>query len=199
MKAQLGACLIAFCCVGAFAQSNVQELTFEQLQDARRSEEARFLALEQACYLRFAVNDCLQQVRADRRLVMDELRRKEVIINDLERQKKAAAQLELIKEKNSLEQLDLENSRRQEALKAHAERESSAANKRAEQLLKPLPTPLPKPSSPAAVPSRTADDAAKNKLDFDRKLKEAQERRESREKRRLEKKADKPALPLPLE
>lgn len=199
MKALLRACIVAFSCVSAYAQTNVEGFTQQQLQEVRRTEEARFLALEQSCHTRFAVFDCLQQVRAERRLVLDELRRKEVILNDLERRKKAANQLEQIREKTSAEKLEMENSRQKEALKTQVERETNAANKTAERLAKPSPNAKNKPSSAVIGSSRPAEDSAKNKLEFDQKNKEAQERRESREKSRLEKKADKPAQPLPLE
>ena len=199
MKALLGACLVAFLWADVYAQPNVQDLTQQQLQDTRRTEEARFLALEQTCYTRFAVFDCLQQVRAQKRSVFDDLRRKEVDLNDLERKKKAANQLEQIREKTSPEKLEENNSRRLEALKAHSERETNAANKKAEQLEKPSPNTKDKPSRPASGASRPAEDAAKNKLEFDQKVKEAQDHRQSREKSRLEKKADKPAQPLPIE
>jgi hypothetical protein len=199
MRALLGACLVAFSCADVHAQAHVEGVTQQQLHEVRRTEEARFLALEQTCYTRFAVFDCLQQVRAQRRLVLDDLRRKEVALNDMERKKKAADQLEQIREKTSFEKLEAENSRRQEAMKAQIEREVSAANKKAEQLTKPSSNAKDKQSPPALGASSPAENAAKNKLDFDRKIKEAQDHRESREKSRLEKKADKPAQPLPLE
>ena len=199
MKVLLGACLVAFLCADVYAQSSVEGLTTKQLQDTRRTEEARFVALEQACHTRFAVFDCLQQVRAQRRLVFDDLRRKEVTLNDLERRKKAADQLEKIREKTSPDKLEVENSRRLEALKTQIEREARAANKEAEQPAKPAQKMNEKPNPSALGVSSPAEDAAKNKLDFDRKIKEAQDHRESREKSRLEKKSHKPAQPLPLE
>lgn len=199
MKAQLSACLVVFCCASICAQTDVQGLTRQQLQDIRSAEEARFQTLEQHCYTRFAVNDCLQEVRASKRWVLDDLRRKEVILSDGERQKKAADQLELIAEKTAKKKLELEDAARQEALKTQAEQATSAAQKAAKPLPAPLPAAQAKPSTPSLGLVRPAEDAAKNKSDFDRKLKEAQERKESRNKSRLEKKADKPAQPLPSE
>lgn len=199
MKALLGVCLVAFSCATANAQASMEGLTQQQLQDTRRTEDARFLALEQTCYMRFAVFDCLQQVRAQKRLVLDDLRRQEVALSDLERKKKATKQLEQIREKISPEKLELENSRRQESLKTQIERETNAANKKAEQLNKPFPATKGQLSSPVLGASSPAENAAKNKLEFDQKIKEAQDRRLSREKSRLEKKADKPAQPLPVE
>lgn len=199
MKALLGVCLAAFSCAAATAQASMDDITQQQLQDTRRNEEARFQVLEQTCYTRFAVFDCLQQVRAQKRSVFDDLRRKEVALNDLERKKKAANQLEQIREKTSPEKLEVDNLRRQEALKAHVERETNAANKKAEQLNKPSPATKEQLSSPALGASSPAENAVKNKLEFDQKIKEAQDRRLSRDKSRLEKKADKPAQPLPVE
>lgn len=193
MRAQLGTCFVVFFCAGAV---DAQGLMREQLQDLRSAEEARFQTLEQDCYTRFAVNDCLQEVRASKRLVLDDLRRKEVILSDEERRKKGADQLELIAEKTAKQKLDLENAASPEALKAQAERAKNAAQKAAQPLPAPLSATQAQPSTPLLGTPQPAEDAAKNKLDFDRKLKEAQERKESRDKSRLEKRADKPAQPL---
>jgi len=51
----------------------------------------RYEATEKACWQRFAVNDCLQQARVQRRTALDRLRQQELAINDLERQRQADA------------------------------------------------------------------------------------------------------------
>jgi len=199
MKRYLSFFLIAFYFAGASAQTRPEGLTHQQIQEARSAEEARFSDQERACYQRFAVNDCLKQVRLKRRLAFEDLRRQEVILNDLERRKKAVDQLELIQEKSSPQKLEEANASRLEAVKAQKEREASAAKKVADQLLTPLPIKDDKQAKPPLESSRSAEEAAKNKMDFDLKLKEAQDHRQSREAEFLKKKADKPIQPLPVQ
>ena len=191
--------LIAFYLASTSAQTSHQGMSRQQIQEARSAEEARISDQESACYERFAVNDCLKQARAKRRLALEGLRRQEVILNDLERRKKAADQLELIQEKSSPQKREEANASRLDAVKAQKEREASAAKKLADHLLTPSPGKDDKRASPAMGTSRSAEEAAKNKMDYDLKLKEAQEHRQSREAELLKKKADKPIQPLPLE
>lgn len=199
MRRQLSFLLIAFCLASTSAQTSHEGMSRQQIQEARSAEEARISDQESACYERFAVNDCLKQARAKRRLALEGLRRQEVILNDLERRKKAADQLELIQEKSSPQKREEANASRLDAVKAQKEREASAAKKLADHLLTPSPGKDDKRASPAMGTSRSAEEAAKNKMDFDLKLKEAQEHRQSREAELLKKKADKPIQPLPLE
>jgi len=65
----------------------------ERIRQFRADEEVRFAAGEARCYQRFAVNDCLLQVRRERRDVMADLRRQELSINDAQRKRSAAEQL----------------------------------------------------------------------------------------------------------
>ena len=199
MRRHLSFLLIAFSLSGTSAQTSYEGLTRQQIQEARSAEEARFSDQERVCYERFAVNDCLKQVRVKRRSALEDLRRQEVILNDLERRKKAANQIELIQEKSSPQKLEEANASRLEAVNAQKEREASAAKKVADQLLKPLPIKDDKQAKTPLESSRSAEEAAKNKMDFDLKLKEAQEHRQSREAELLKKKADKPIQPLPVQ
>jgi colicin import membrane protein len=197
MRRHFSFLLIAFSLSGTSAQTSHEGVTRQQIQEARSAEEARFSVDERACYERFAVNDCLKQVRLKRRLALEDLRRQEVFLNDLERRKKAADQLELIQEKSSPQKLEELNASRLDAVKAQKEREANAAKKVTDQLLTPLPSKDDKRAKPPLEPSRSAQEAAKNKMDFELKLKEAQEHRQSREAELLKKKADKPVQPLP--
>ena len=199
MKQRPGFWLIALAFAGANAQTSFEGVTRQQLQETRTAEEARFLVLEQGCYERFAVNDCLRQVRAEQRLVFDELRRREVMLNDIDRRKKAAEQLDLINDKTSPQKLEEAQSRRLESVKAQDEREANAEKKKLENSLAPLPNPQDKRVKPEVEATRTAEEALNKRLDFERKLKEAQDHRDSRAKSLLEKKTDKPVKPLPLE
>lgn len=98
----LAACFVASAQDSAQAQSAEQ---FEEqsalrvaeehtrIRQSRAAEQARFAALEARCYRRFAVNDCLIEVRARRRDVLSDLRRQEISLNDAERKRRAAEQI----------------------------------------------------------------------------------------------------------
>lgn len=53
-----------------------------------------------ACYQKFAVFDCQRNIRVKNRRVLDELRRQELRLNDLERRAKANNALDKIKNKS---------------------------------------------------------------------------------------------------
>ena len=65
----------------------------ERIRQVRMREQARFLAQEVACYARFAVNNCLAEVRSQQRELLGDLRRQEVSLNDALRKRRAADQI----------------------------------------------------------------------------------------------------------
>lgn len=67
----------------------------------RGRETARYEQQERACYARFAVNDCLAANRAQRRGVMDDLRRQTLALDAIERKNKALDQIERIRDKTA--------------------------------------------------------------------------------------------------
>jgi hypothetical protein len=71
-----------------------------RIQDARKQVQAESEQANAACYQKFAVSDCLRDVRAKNRPLLDALRRQEIILNDLERQAKAMEALKKIEEKS---------------------------------------------------------------------------------------------------
>lgn len=71
-----------------------------RIQRSREQVKAEAEQANAACYQKFAVTDCLRKGRAKNRLVLDELRRQEVILNDLERQAKAIEALNKIEQKS---------------------------------------------------------------------------------------------------
>ena len=87
---------------GARGQSDAQieeahvvrdAVEYERIRQARAGEQVKVAALEAACYQRFAVNDCLIKVRAQRREVLADLRRQEISLNDALRKRRGAEQL----------------------------------------------------------------------------------------------------------
>ena len=71
-----------------------------RIQNVRLQIQAETEQANAACYQKFAVSDCLRNVRARNRPVLDALRRQEIILNDLERQAKAIEALKKIEEKS---------------------------------------------------------------------------------------------------
>ena len=61
----------------------------QRISAERAGHETVYLRAEALCYSRFAVSDCLRDARTERRLAMDELRRQELLLNDMERKAKA--------------------------------------------------------------------------------------------------------------
>ena len=78
--------------------------------------EAGFLNEDTACYKKFAVNNCLENVNAKRRAVMADLRRQEILLNDEQRKSKAEQQIRKRQEKLSSESLQQDNDRRTKAV-----------------------------------------------------------------------------------
>lgn len=95
-----------------------------RIQADRTRAEARFAGEDAACYARFAVTDCLREVRVRRREVLDALRRQEVAINAAERKRKAQEQIERIEERSSAQRLEEEAASRLRAREAQQERGS---------------------------------------------------------------------------
>jgi colicin import membrane protein len=90
-------CVLLLTGVGAFvgaAEPPVVSVGSElaRIQSERKVVEGRAAIDEAGCYQRFAVNDCLHDVRAQRRAALQDLRRQEISINDAERKARGAAQ-----------------------------------------------------------------------------------------------------------
>lgn len=76
-----------------------RQLQRQHIASERERQQALYRAAEAACYKRFAVTDCLHDARLQRRAALDELRRREVILNDLDRQAQAQATAQRIGQK----------------------------------------------------------------------------------------------------
>src|SRR6478609_726240 len=81
--------------------------------DAERKQvEAEFGDLQKQCYRKFAVNDCLNRARAQRREKLSDLRRQEISLNDAERKRKAAERSGNLEERSSPDRQEAEAQRR---------------------------------------------------------------------------------------
>ena len=61
-----------------------------KLTQDRARIESEFVLKESACYKNFVVDACLRQVNTDKRAALAEIKRQELAVNDLQRQKKKA-------------------------------------------------------------------------------------------------------------
>jgi len=88
--------------------------------------EAGFNRENAACYQKFLVNNCLDEVKVRRHEAFTDLRRQEISIDDQERKAKGAEQLQKTEDKASLEKQQEEADRRAQAMRdsdARMERE----------------------------------------------------------------------------
>ncbi|MBC7681624.1 MAG: hypothetical protein H7172_04765 [Ferruginibacter sp.] len=65
-----------------------------RITSERQQIEKRFADEEAGCFQKFAVNDCRDASRARRRVEIADLRRQEISLNDAERKRKGAEQLQ---------------------------------------------------------------------------------------------------------
>jgi hypothetical protein len=66
---------------------------YQRIATDRSRENALFDAQEAACYGRFAVNGCLQEVQSRRRAMVADFKRQEASLHDTERLQKGAERL----------------------------------------------------------------------------------------------------------
>ena len=168
--------------------------------------ETRFDALEAACYKKFFVNNCLNDLAPQRREVMKDLKGRELVLNEQERKLKAVEQLRKTEEKSSLEALQQAAERRAKALEDTRAREEQSRQKGQNRL--ELQTNEGVSAADAAKRVTSSQDKAQSRIEkqttsagelqkFKDKQQEVAERKAIREKRLLEQK--KPvAAPLPV-
>lgn len=168
-----------------------------RIEAERRREDARFAGEEAACYQRFAVNDCLREVRVRRRAAFEDLRRQEIELNDAQRRSRAAEQLRRIEDKMSPRAQQEDADRRGAAQQERQDRNDRAAAKRAERAQADAERSgrPPRQATTGSGPSEAAQ--AENRRQFEEKQRQAQERRAQRDKAQAEKAGQPPAQPLP--
>lgn len=126
MKFAIVFCLMAVFSGPLFAQPEV-EAERSRIAAERTRVQAGFAVEDNACYKRFWVNDCLDEVKGRRLDQLADLRRQEVALNDQERKAKGAEQLQKIEEKSTLTNLQAQADASAEALnKAQSKTERGA-------------------------------------------------------------------------
>ena len=169
----------------------------------RKQVETRFTAHEAACYKKFAVNDCIEEGKADRRTRLADLRRQEITLNDAERKRKGAAQMQRMEEKEKTEVPQKELQRRERAKPRAATTNTGPGGQGEAAVPAPREPSVPKAPHPRSPKAPQAKDAAaaealaaEEKERYERKLKDAAEHKAQTQKRNAER--TKPAAkPLP--
>ncbi|RYX89262.1 MAG: hypothetical protein EOO28_33440 [Comamonadaceae bacterium] len=138
MKSTLTIVALALLCSVAGAQPSaaVADLPAAKVESERArvaaersAAESRFRNEEKACYIRFAVNDCLNEARTRRRVALADLRRQDLSLNEAERKRKGAERLKAIEQKNSSEKQDDAAERRARAINDQRLRNDRTAKK----------------------------------------------------------------------
>ena len=208
MKSWTGLTLLLVC-VSTTAQ--IGSVPYEGAERLRISTERSRLEAAQAidetaCYKRFWVNDCLQEVKERSRDALADLRRQEIVLNDEVRKAKAAEQLQKIEDKSAIEKLQFEADQRAKAVRDFEERMARDKQKTAdrealqsgEKANKDAATDRvnkSKEKARARIAKQAAEDEARKK--YNERLKQSSDRRA----RSLKDKADQsktPARPLPV-
>jgi colicin import membrane protein len=125
--------LLAAICSVVRAQADLPTGSVDAERSRIASERVRletgYKAEDAACYQRFAVNYCLDEVNARRRETMGDLRRQEILLNEQDRQRKGAEQIRRTDAKAGLESQQAQTDQRNRAaLDARAQREKDQNN-----------------------------------------------------------------------
>ena len=170
----------------------------------RQANEARHVQERAACYQRFAVEDCLRESRRQLRSQTDDLRRQESALNDMQRKRRGAEQLQRLDEKQAAP-AGPDARQRQEALDAQRAREERAADHARSRADMEAQAPQNRADFQARQRERAEDaasatqrraEAPQARERYERKQADAQRRREEQARANAERQKP-PAAPLP--
>ncbi|VTU25560.1 hypothetical protein [Variovorax sp. PBL-E5] len=100
----------------------------DRLAQERRAAEAKFSKEEAACYKKFAVEGCLEEARRQRRVETDNIKRQETEINDIERKRRGAAELDRLEQNRNGTRPPDAADKREQSIKSQQDREQRAAD-----------------------------------------------------------------------
>lgn len=180
---------------GMLAGLNV-EAERSRIDAERKQVEARFKVEEAACYKKFAVNDCINEHRTVRRTALADLRRQEISLNDAERKRKGAEQIQRMEEKQKAPAPPTEMQQRE---RKPAATHGSGTPREPRDANAPL-SPRANPRTPRAPvvkdPAAAAAVAAEEQAQYQRKLDDAAAHKAQTLKRNAERTKPR-AQPLP--
>jgi hypothetical protein len=191
----LGLSLLCGVCLGQDALTPFDPVAERELIAVQRSEqESHFQQWQQVCYQRFAVNDCLIQARRERRGVLDELRRREVLLNDLARQNQAIDELNRIQTNLSSERQGQMSEQAEQARQEGIARQARNDDKNAARLNAPMASPQNSLHDQASIKPL---ESARNERAYLDKLAQAQQRKADLEQRLRQQGKAASGLPVP--
>jgi colicin import membrane protein len=176
-----------------------------RIKSERNQVEAEFGARQKQCYAKFAVNDCLNAAKSQRREKLADLRRQEISLNDAERKRKAAERSGSLEERASPDKQEAEAQRRARAAAQENDRKLRAAEKAtqraSDEALGVKPGERRKDAEEAArrkaeAQQQKASEAQRNAIRYQQRQNDAQAHRQAVEKELADKKSA-PAKPLP--
>ncbi|MGB4117482.1 MAG: hypothetical protein WBK51_13155 [Polaromonas sp.] len=121
--------LMACFVVQAQTSSDAERL---RISTERSKLEAAFALEDTACYKRFLVNRCLDEVKTRQRDALADLRRQEIVLNDEARKARAAEQIQKTENKSAPEKLQEEADKRAQTVKDFDERMAREKQKTAD-------------------------------------------------------------------
>ena len=159
--------------------------------------EAGFAAEDTACYRKFLVNKCLDEIKPRRREALADLKRQEISLDAQDRMAKAAEQIQKAEAKTSPETRQQEAARRDNALKDFEARLEREKQKTADRLATQSGD---KANRVKGSQDKTADRAAKQAAAAQevKKFKERQQKAKERQAQHERNQAAAPAKALPL-
>ena len=197
MKSLLFCVLFAAGVLPAVAQTDSATNAERSRIAAERSQTAAsFAAQEKGCYRKFAVVDCLNAVRAQRRERLSDLRRQELSLNDSERKRRSSARVTSIEERNSAQKQEDGATQRAEAVVRRREKEAGLDQRAVERAQTQAAGPAraartrkqagERTTSIHAARQRRAHDTAGEQRRYDERQQEAREHRDKLAKRLAE-------------
>jgi colicin import membrane protein len=211
MRAFVAPFLLAALATGVGAQTAPEPANPEAERVRIAAERARlesgFLTEDAACYKRFFVNSCLDDVNNRRREMLATLRAQEILLNEQERKLKGAEQIRRIEEKSSAENQQREADQRAKAaadyqsrLDGQKEKQQSRTNAQAAEQSNSEARAGRLQANEQKKQARSAKQAAEaaETARYEARQKEAEERRAQNAREQLQR--AKPAartLPLP--
>lgn len=163
-----------------------------QIEQGRARVEKQFQVDQEVCYHKFAVNDCLAEVKTVRRKALSDYQRQELALNEAKRQRDGAARLKEIEDRQSPEKLQARQDKIRQSEEAAQRRQDRVASKAPAKAA----SAARRQHTMGGSTAHTADDQREAEEAYQRKLDDAKKRRESRDRRAAER-TKPPASGLP--
>ena len=177
--------VLLFACLAgaAFAQDEAEiARARDSLAQRRSAADAQYTSERAACYKRFVVNACLQQAQRRHSDRLHDIRRDEIVLNDLERKRSAIAETRKLEQRSSGETQEQNERDRQQRAQDLADKQREH-----DERLRSKNAPVPASKQPNArstptprtqkTPEAQAHDAAQARQDFEQKQQDAAQHR----------------------